>query len=180
MISSAMDPTELTYRKIDARLRIYGVRRMAARHRIASELIAQAGNSSGPDDLERRAGQVFDKRVARMSESIRQAAGLPDTAEGISRSLLLMGILDPELIWTADLSAPEVRQKIRAQTGHELIVTGPELTRSALGAPKINFGSIQDTTESTLAALNQLPKLRLAGYALLLVGLAFFIFTTAR
>ncbi|MGE9294916.1 MAG: hypothetical protein ACQKBV_01310 [Puniceicoccales bacterium] len=175
-----MDSTEQAYRKIDARLRAHGVKRMSIRHRVTEAILEEARALEPTESLERRANRRLEHRLASITGAIRDVAGLPDNATGRSRALLLLSTIDEELAWLGDPQKPDIFAAIGTQVTDQQITTGPKLTRSALGAPQIDFGLIEETTENTLAVLNKWPKLRFAGFLLLLGSITAFVVTFAR
>lgn len=166
---------EIAYRKIDSRLRAYGLDQMSVRHQVAAQIVQEAEQAIGEDSLEAKASRIFSQRHDQIVQVITQAHGV-----NAPQAVLMMRDANVSEIWRAAMIAPDSLPEVIAGKPLQALVTGPELTRSALGAPQIDFGVIEETTESTLAVLNRWPKLRFAGFLCLLGGLTAFIVSTAR
>ncbi|WP_269541925.1 hypothetical protein [Cerasicoccus fimbriatus] len=171
---------ETVFRQISDRLRAYGVDHLSVRYTVTDAILREA-TQRGEDNLLAHASAVFNEHQAEIVETIRQHAGLPKNAQGRAQAVLILRQANANTIWPA---AVESTEALRAEFAiHPLppaITTGPALSRSTLGAPQINFGSIEETTNSTLAMLNRWPKLRFAGFLGILGGLTAFIVFTAR
>lgn len=166
---------EVAYRKIDARLRAYGLEQLSVRHEVAIAIVNTAQEAPGEQSLEVRASALFSARQLEIVRTIQDAHGVNE-----AQAILMMRQMDINKLWRTAMLEPQSLPALIESAQMTPLTTGPELTRSTLGAPQIDFGRIDETTESTLAVLNRWPKLRFAGFLCLLGGLTAFIVTTAR
>ncbi len=133
------------------------------------------------EELMANACKVFNRRQEQITDNIRRQAGLPKNAQGYAQAILILQQTDVNAVWSAAIESPDSLHRLLAKIPlAPPIIAGPALSRSTLGPPQIDFGAIEETTNTTLAMLNRWPKVRFAGFLTILAGITAFIVTTAR